>query len=157
MAVAPGGLDAERRAGRDEGGLERPDERAQQEATLGQRDDRIGDQLAGSVIGHLATTLDPMDLDPAGRELAGRREDVRRVRVAAQGQDRWVLEQQELIGDGAGRALGDESLLQVMSGGVVRATEPACLESASAGADGRLGRGEQAGLHEVTIAGHPLP
>src|SRR4029077_18086989 len=85
MAVAPGGRDPERRAGRDEGGLERPDEWAKQEATLAQRDDRIGHQLARSVIRHLTTTLDPMDLDPAGRKLSLRREDVPGVRVPAQG------------------------------------------------------------------------
>ena len=73
MAVAPPGLDAERGAGRDQRRLERPDERPDQQAARRQGDDRIGDQLAGPVVGHLSAALDPDDLDAAPARSSRRR------------------------------------------------------------------------------------
>ena len=99
MAVAPGGRDAERGAGRDERRLERPDERPDQQAARRERDDRVRDELARAVVGHLAAALDADDLDAArGQDRPGRA-DVRRVGGPAEGQDRRVLEEQELVAD----------------------------------------------------------
>ena len=64
------GRHAEGRAGRDEGGLEGADERPDHQAAGGQGDDRVGDQLAGAVVGHLAAALDPDDLDAAAASVA---------------------------------------------------------------------------------------
>ena len=82
--------------------------------------DRIGDQLAGAVIGHLAAALDPDDLDPASGKRGRVGADVGRVGGAAEGQDRRMLEEQQLVADPSLRTLGDEALLELERLAVVR-------------------------------------
>jgi len=62
-------------------------------------DDRVRHQLAGAVVSDLAAALDAEHLDAAFLEEGGRREDVRIVGLAAKGEDRRVLEEQELVAD----------------------------------------------------------
>ena len=74
--------------------------------------DRIGDELSGAVVGEPAAAVGVDDLDPlhpvpvlAHRQLVGRRATPARV-------DGRMLEQQQRVGHGAGRALGGDRLLQ---------------------------------------------
>ena len=84
------------------------------------RDDRVRHQLARAVVGHLAAALDPDDLDAAARRASPRR---RRTwagsDVAAEGQDRRVLEEEQLVADRAVGALRREALLERQSVAVV--------------------------------------
>ena len=60
-----------------------------------QVDDRIADQLAGSVKGDFAPAADPVDRH------AARVQQERFVRAAAQGEDRRVFEQEQAVRRGA--------------------------------------------------------
>ena len=99
VALAPVGDDPEGGAGLGHRRLEGAHERPEQQAAPGQRDDRIGDELAAAVVRDLATALDPDDLDPARGEELGRGADMALVGLAAEGQDRRVLDEQELVRD----------------------------------------------------------
>jgi hypothetical protein len=109
----------------DERRLERADERPEEQAALVQRDDRVRDQLAGAVVGDLATALDADDLDAPAVELRLGRTDVPGVAVPPERQHGWMLEQQQLVRDQAVRALADEPLLERVRGPVATAAEPA--------------------------------
>src|ERR1019366_3035418 len=93
------GLDPQVPASLGKGLLESPDERADQQAPARQGEDWIGHQLARAVIGDLAAAFDPDQLDAPSLELPGRRTNVALVGVSAEGQDRWMLEEQELGGN----------------------------------------------------------
>ncbi len=67
VTVAAAGVDAVAGAGLGHGRLQGTHEGPQQDAPIGQADDGIGDQLAGSVIGDLAAALDPDELDASRR------------------------------------------------------------------------------------------
>src|SRR5258708_8546270 len=54
-------------------------------------DNRIADELTGSVESHVAAALDFEDIDAGGSE------EMSRMGIPAQRYDRWVLEQQEHI------------------------------------------------------------
>ena len=112
LALAPAGLDAERGAGRGEGRLERADERPDHQPARAEGQDRVGDELARAVIRHLAAALDPDRLDAACGEGGRVGPDVGRVRCPAEGQDRWMLEQQEPVADPSLGALDHEALLE---------------------------------------------
>jgi hypothetical protein len=119
------GFGTGRPAGGNHRRLERPYEWPNEETAPGQRQDRIRDELARPVVGHLAPTLDPDQLDPAALELGGFDSDERFRRLAPEGQNRRVLEEQELIADQAVGALGGEPLLEGPGRSVVDAAEPA--------------------------------
>ena len=157
MALAAGRIHPKGGTRRDEGRLERPDERPQEQAALVEPDDGIGDQLAWTVIGHLAATLDPFDRDAASRELLRARQDVRGVGLAAQGQDRRMLQQQQVVRDLAGSALVDQSALEGMRSGVLDAAEPTGVQRrdlAGTVPGERVRPGfDQGRLHSRTIAG----
>ncbi len=82
------------RAGPDKGGLERPNQRSNEEPPIRQLHDRVCGQLAGTVVRDLAAALGLDQLDPARRQLRGARQHVRWVAVAAERQDRLVLEEE---------------------------------------------------------------
>ena len=157
MAVPPPGDDAAGRARRDERRLEGTHERAHQQAALVQPDDRIGHELAGAVVGDLPAALGSDDRDAASGEFLVTREDVGRVGLPAQGQDGWMLQEQELVPDRAGHAFVDEPLLHRVRLVVVHATEPPGVQRRRL--TGRLPGGrvrtgiDQRGLHRATIAG----
>ena len=118
-------------------------------------DDGIGDQLTRAVVGDLAAALDPLDLDASSLELLGRRQDVRRVGVLAEGQDCRVFEQQQLVADAGVGSVIDEPLLERVRLAVVDATEPPRAQRRHA-FGGRAQRGtriDEGGLHARTIAG----
>jgi hypothetical protein len=99
MALAATRRDAERGTRRDHRRLERADERPDHEAAIRERQDRIRHELARAVVGHLATALDPDDLDPPPGERRRVGEDVAGSDVPAERQDRRMLEEEQLIGD----------------------------------------------------------
>ncbi len=122
-----------------------------------QPDDRIRHELAGAVVGDLPATLGSDDRDAASGQFLVTREDVGRVGVAAQGQDGWMLQEQELVPDRACHAFVDEPLLQRVRLVVRHATEPPGVQRRRL--TGRLPGGrvrtgiDQRGLHRATIAG----
>ncbi len=124
VAVAPAGRHPVRRTGRAEGGLQRPDERPDHQAAIGQRHDRIGHQLAWPVVGDLATALHADDLDGSVRERGLVGQDVAGVRVPTERQHGRMLEQEESVADATLGAFGDESLLQGKRLVVVDPPEP---------------------------------
>ncbi len=128
MAVTAGGPDAELGARPDERVLERANERTDEQAALVERHDRIGHQLARAVVGDLAAALDADDGDPASVQVGRAGEDVGRIAVAAQRQDRRVLQQQELVADQPVGALGCQASLQRVRLVVGDPPEPARLE-----------------------------
>ena len=76
-----------------------------------QIDDGVADQLAGAVIGHVAAAIDLVQLHAAAGEQFVAGNDVRAMRVAAQRDDRWMLQQQQRIGDQALLPRCDDPLL----------------------------------------------
>ena len=151
VAVAPRRPDAERRAGRHERGFEGPDQRPDHEAAARQGDDRIGDQLARAVVGHLAASLDADDLDPARGERRVVGQDVGRVGGASEGQDSRVLEEEQPVADGAVGALGGERLLEGEPLAVWHAPEPRRERSAPAPGSTRAALGASVSI--ATFAG----
>ena len=142
MALPATRGDAERGARVGERGLERADVRPEQQAAVRETQDRVRDELAGPVVGHLATALHAQHLDPAGGELRRGREHVGVVRLATQRQHRGVLEQQQLVVDPAVRPGRREALLQVPGLAIGDPAQPA--------------RFDRLGLHGGTIAGTSL-
>jgi hypothetical protein len=108
--------------------LEQANERANEQAPIGQADDGIGDQLAGAVVGDLPATLDADYFDAAGGEFSRRRANVRGIGLAAKREHRFVFDQQELIRDRAGGTLRYEFVLQVPCLAVVKPAQPAHRE-----------------------------
>ncbi len=108
------------------------------------------------MIGHLAAALDPDDLDRPTGELGLGREDVGGVRVAAQGQDGRMLQEQQLITDLARGTRVDEALLEGVGPRVVDPAEPARVQRPRVRRHGRTGI-DEGGLHPRTIAGRPAP
>ena len=138
MAVAPVRDDAERQAGVDHGALEGAHERPQEQAATGQGHDRIGDELAGPVIGHFAAALDPDHLDAPGRQVGRGRADVGLVGLPAQGQDGRMLEQEERVGDVARDALVDEPFLDRPGLAIADPAQPADIERTGGRRGGRF-------------------
>ncbi len=75
--------------------------------------DRIADDLAGTVIGHVAAAVGGIECDAGAAQHFVAGQQIFHVAVAAQGDDVGVLEQQQLIGDQPLLALGDQLLLQL--------------------------------------------
>ena len=147
MAVAPAGRHAVRGAGRDERGLQGAHEGTQQESSIVETDDRVGHELTRPVVRHLAPALDALDGDAAGRQLVLGGEDVGWIRAAAEGQDRRMFEEEELVTDPFRRARVDEAALESMGLGIPDPPEPARVQR-HAGV-----RSDEGGLHGRTIAG----
>src|SRR5258708_29357849 len=86
-------------------------------------EDGVADELPGAVEGDVAAAVAFEDLDSAQSQLVGRQQDVGRLRVASQGDDRRVLEQEQHVADASGFAEFDQFLLDAQSGSVVDAAE----------------------------------
>ena len=157
VAVAPARGHAERRARLGHRRLERPHERPEQEAAVGEAEDRVRDELAGPVVGDLAAALDADDLDPAPAQLRGIGEDVALVGVAAERQDRRMLEQEQAITDRAVGAPPGELLLERPRLAVRDPPQPGRPDDPRPGGAVPRGRGHRVGLHAPTIAGNGLP
>ena len=91
-------------------------------------EDGVADELAGTVIGDVAAAIDLVEGDAAGGEQLVGREDVGAVGVAAEGENRRVLKQQENVADAAGGAQGDEFVLKAERFAVVHAPEIEILD-----------------------------
>ena len=80
-----------------------------------QVEDRIADQLARPVIGHVTTAPTVADLHPAPLELPPVDEQVPRIAASPQRDHRRVFQQQQRVRDHA-RAPGvDEGILELMT------------------------------------------
>ena len=86
-------------------------------------EDGIADELAGAVVGDVAAAVDLVDFDAFGRQEFVGGEDVAALGVAAEGEDGWMLEEDEGVGDGVGFACGDEFGLEAEAFGVGGAGE----------------------------------
>ena len=124
VAVTTGGLDAVRGARGDERSLERADKRANEQATRREGQDRIRHELARTVIGDLPAALDTDHIDAAGGQVLWSRTDVRRVGSPSEGQDGWVLEEEEPVTDGTVRPFGHETLLERQCLVIIDPSEP---------------------------------
>ena len=106
---------AEVLAGEDERFFHEADEvdRAEVRAFLAgevaaQVEDGVADELAGAVIGDVAAAVDLVDFDLfLGEEFVGC-EDVGAGAVAAEGENGWVLEEEERVANAVGLARGDD-------------------------------------------------
>ena len=107
-AFAAAGCDAEVGANFDQQVLEGAQVAMKVLTMVAEVEDGIADELAGAVIGGLAAAI---DLDDGMGKMRGAAQ-AGLVRGAANGVNRVVLEEQELIGDGAGAALGNEAVLE---------------------------------------------
>jgi hypothetical protein len=128
VALAARDRDAKRRTGLDERGLERSNQRPNEQPALVQIDDRVRHELARAVVGDFSAALDPPNLDPAGGELIGAGPDMARIGVAAEGQDGRMFEQEQLVADHAGGALADQSLLPCMRILIGDPAQPASMQ-----------------------------
>ena len=88
----PLGGDAEPGQSVDQGLLQRPQVPMQVLAVVREVDDGIADELTGAVVGHISPTLDLEHLDPGAV-----RQDVLRVTVATERDDRRMFEQQQHV------------------------------------------------------------
>src|ERR1017187_2809546 len=112
-AVRP---DAKLRRIVDDGFLERRDEVPHAQARTLQVNERIDDELPGTVIGHLSAAIDLQHWNFAGCD------EVRTARVHPQREDGGVLEKPDLIG-ACGTARGGKALHGMPGGFVVHAAK----------------------------------
>ncbi len=91
-------------------------------------EDGIADQLAGTVVGNVAATVDLVDGNAAAGQQFVRSKDVGAIGVATEGEDGGVFEQEEGVADAAGAACFNELLLQAQSLGVIHAAEIEVLD-----------------------------
>ena len=124
------GHDAEVGAGADQRFFQHADEvdGAEEGAALAgpvaaQIDDGVADELAGAVVGHVAAAVDLVQLDAAGGEELIAGEDVGAGRVAAEGDDGRMLQQQQRVADEACLARGNHAGLDGEAFGVRNAAE----------------------------------
>jgi hypothetical protein len=157
VAFAPAGGHAERRARLGHRRLERPHERPEQEASVGEAEDRVGHELAGTVVGDLAAALDPDDLDPPSGEFPGIGQDVAVIGVPAERQHGRVLEQEQAVTDRTVGAAPGELLLERPRLAVGDPPQPGRADGRRPGGAVLTGRGHRVGLHVPTIAGKRHP
>ena len=86
-------------------------------------EDGVADELAGAVVGDVAAAVDLVDFYGFLGELVVRGEDVGAGGVAAEGEDGWVLKEDEGVADEAGFSGGDNLGLQAETFGVGDAAE----------------------------------
>jgi len=94
QSLPPPGLDAEMGQGADHSLLKQMHIVRHCEVMLSEGENRIADELAGTVIGYVAAALYTVDGDASTSELVIGRQDVRRVCVATQS-DGWLMLKQE--------------------------------------------------------------
>ena len=110
-ALATLAVDAECREGSHRDLLERADE-VHDVALTGEPDQRVDDQLTGTVVGDVAATVHRDDIDAGALEIACVEQHVRLARTTPKRVDGWMLEQQHGVRDVAGLTVGDETLLE---------------------------------------------
>ena len=93
-----------------------------------QVEDGIADELAGAVVGDVATTIDFVEGDAAAREELIGCEDVGAVCIAAEGEHRRVFEEQQNVADAALLAEFDQLRLEKERFAVVDAAEIEVLD-----------------------------
>src|SRR6266513_3100182 len=110
---------------RDQRRLEARDVVADRDAQSGQVEDRVADQLAGSVIRGLAAAIHPDHIDSARPALVVIPENMLRTRGLAHREDVGVLEQQQRVVLAALTHPGHHGGLKVPGLSVAGATQPA--------------------------------
>ena len=85
--------------------------------------DGIADDLAGAVEGYVAAAVAFEEFDPTLLQEFRRGEYVRGFGIAAQGDYRFVLQQEKDVADFFFFAEGDQLLLQFQAGGVIDSAE----------------------------------
>ena len=88
-----------------------------------QIEDGIGDELAGAVESNVAAAVALEDFNPALGKEFGRREDIFRFGIAAEGNDGRVLEKKNNVADAGFFAERDELFLQAERRGVIDGAE----------------------------------
>jgi len=116
----PAGVEAEGRKQADEGRFEVAKQDVNVALVLLKVEDRIADELAWSVPGHVAPSIDLDDRDIASGQHMGLG-----VAAAAERDDRWVFEQEQRIRDTVGLAQRDEFVLEGQGFSVGNAAEVA--------------------------------
>jgi len=99
------------------------------------------------VIRDLATPLDADELDPAALEVGRGSAHMRVVGVLAEGQDRRMLEQQELVRDRIVRPLIREAMLEVPRFAIGDPAKPASVQPIIGGRVAPLGDVREPLLH----------
>ena len=132
------GLHSKGRCSGDDRRLEAADISPQVER-VAQLDDRVGDQLSGSVEGDVAAAIDAVELRADLAQAFGTGQQVGLVPAAADGVDREVLDQQQPVPDLPGPSLIRELVLQLPGGGVGDGAKPLDGEQAAVGQEQRAG------------------
>ncbi len=115
-----------------------------------QIEDRVPDELSGSVIGDVAAATRLLELDPEGLPTSGVREHMLRVRPGAERDHVRVLEQNELVGDLARATTRNEVLLEGDPVPIRNRPEAPDLENPTRGPKrGGLGR-SRVGGHDIS-------
>ncbi len=79
---------------------------------LGEKEDGVGHQLAGAVVGDVSAALHVDDLDVLGFQLGSGNQDVGGAAGAADGEDLGMLGQHEGVGDLFPEPFGDQIKLE---------------------------------------------
>ncbi|TMB55767.1 MAG: hypothetical protein E6J47_06355 [Chloroflexi bacterium] len=137
-------IDSEGRCGGDHGRFEAAHVPAQVEG-VAEFDDRVCDQLPGSVEGDVPAAVDTMELGTYVAQALRGSEEVRLVAAAADGEDREVLDQQQPVADPSRASLLGQLVLELPGGEIGDRPEPIHAEQAAVGEKERAlvaGRGE---------------
>ena len=111
-ALTAGGLDVGFGEGIDDHLFECADVGNDVALPIAEVEDGVDDELAGAVVGDIAAAVGVDELDARLREELFGGEEVFAMTVAAHGDDVRVFEEEKLVRDEAGFALGHEFLLQ---------------------------------------------
>jgi hypothetical protein len=91
-----------------------------------QIEDRISDQLAGTVIRHVAAAAGFVDFNALSGQRGRRRDDIRvaAASLRAERDDRRMLEQQQRVANPPGAPILDQLPLQLERRGIIDSPEP---------------------------------
>lgn len=107
--------------------FDRTDKPADVLAKIPQIENRIANELLGAVIGHIAAALDPENLNALLSQEIARGDDMLIFRIAAEGKNRWMFEEDECVIQLAALARIDKAMLQrerIRVGDAVEIQEP---------------------------------
>ena len=110
------------------GELEGAHERSQQHPLVSELDDGVRDQLPRTVVGDLATSLDPDGLDASNGELVAARQHPGGVGMTPQREHGIVFQEEQRVRRFAGRARLDQLVLQLPRRAVVHPAQPSGVQ-----------------------------
>ena len=103
-----------------------------------QLDDRVGDDLARPVEGHVAAPIDPDELRPDLPQPLRRGDHVRRIAAPPDRVDREVLDEQQPVADAASAALVGQLVLELPGRAVVHGPQVVDGQHATVGREERM-------------------